>query len=57
MTIMALGYDLSPLDGGCIMYYAEDERISIFKHNRIIKFVGHQGEYNIGDSIKIVKIK
>lgn len=44
-------------DGGCIMYYAEDERISIFKHNRIIKFVGHQGEYNIGDSIKIVKIK
>lgn len=39
------------------MYYAEDERISIFKHNRIIKFVGHQGEYNIGDSVKIVKIE
>lgn len=50
-------YDLCPLDGGCIMYYAEDERISIFKHNRIIKFVGYQGEYNIGDSIKIVKVK
>lgn len=39
------------------MYYGKDERISIFKHNRIIKFVGHQGEYNIGDSIKIVKVK
>ncbi len=23
-------YDLRPLDGGCIMYYGEDERISIF---------------------------
>ena len=43
--------------GGRVMYYAEDERISIFKHNRIIKFVGYQGEYNIGDSIKIVKVK
>ena len=50
-------YDLRPLQGGRVMYYAEDERISIFKHNRIIKFVGHQGEYNIGDSIKIVKVK
>ena len=50
-------YDLLPLDGGCIMYYGKDERISIFKHNRIIKFVGYQGEYNIGDSIKIVKVK
>lgn len=50
-------YDLRPLEDGCIMYYAEDERISIFKHNRIIKFVGYQGEYNIGDSIKIVKVK
>ena len=50
-------YDLRPLQGGRVMYYAEDERISIFKHNRIIKFVGYQGEYNIGDSIKIVKVK
>lgn len=50
-------YDLRPLGDGCIMYYGEDERISIFKHNRIIKFVGYQGEYNIGDSIKIVKVK
>lgn len=50
-------YDLLPLDGGRVMYYAEDERISIFKHNRIIKFVRYQGEYNIGDSIKIVKVK
>ena len=49
-------YDLRPLDGGCIMYYGEDERISIFD-NRLIKFVGYQGEYNIGDSIKIVKVK
>lgn len=40
-----------------LVAYAEDERISIFKHNRIIKFVGYQGEYNIGDSIKIVKVK
>lgn len=50
-------YDLRPLQGGRVMYYAEDERISTFKHNRIIKFVRRQGEYNIGDSIKIVKIK
>lgn len=45
------------LRGGCIMYYGEDERVSIAHSNRLIKFVGHQGEYNIGDSIKIVKIK
>lgn len=49
-------YDLRPLDGGCIIYYGKDERISIFD-NRLIKFVGHQGEYNIGDSIKIIKVK
>lgn len=30
---------------------------SIFYNNRLIKFVGYQGEYNIGDSIKIVKVK
>lgn len=50
-------YDLRPLQGGRVMYYAEDERVSIFKHNRIIKFVRRQGEYNIGDSVKIVKIE
>lgn len=44
-------------DSFILVVYAEDERISIFKHNRIIKFVGYQGEYNIGDSIKIVKVK
>lgn len=49
-------YDLRPLQGGRVIYYAEDERISIFD-NRLIKFVGYQGEYNIGDSIKIVKYK
>lgn len=50
-------YDLRPLDGGRVIYYGEDERISIFYNNRLIKFVGYQGEYNIGDSIKIVKVK
>ena len=50
-------YDLRPLEDGCIMYYGEDERISIFYNNRFIKFVGYQGEYNIGDSVKIVKVK
>ena len=50
-------YDLRPLDGGRVIYYGEDERVSTFKNNRIIKFVGYQGEYNIGDSIKIVKVK
>lgn len=50
-------YDLRPLEDGCIMYYGEDERISIFYNNRFIKFVGYQGEYDIGDSIKIVKVK
>lgn len=49
-------YDLRPLKDGCIMYYGEDERIP-FYNNRLIKFVGYQGEYNIGDSIKIVKVK
>lgn len=39
------------------MYYGEDERISIFYNNRLIKFVGYQGEYNLGDSVKIVKIE
>lgn len=50
-------YDLLPLDGGRVMYYGEDERFSIFNSNRLIKFVGYQGEYNIGDSIKIIKVK
>lgn len=50
-------YDLRPLQGGRVMYYAKDERISIFEHNRIIKFVRRQGEYNIGDYVKIVKIE
>lgn len=50
-------YDLRPLEDGCIMYYGKDERISIFYNNKLIKFVGYQGEYNIGDSIKIVKVK
>lgn len=47
-------YDLRPLEDGCIMYYGEDGRFSIFNSNRFIKFVGYQGEYNIGDSIKIL---
>lgn len=50
-------YDLCPLQDGYVMYYGEDGRVSIFKNNRFIKFVGYQGEYNIGDSIKIVKVK
>ena len=50
-------YDLCPLEDGCIMYYGKDERFSIFNSNKFIKFVGYQGEYNIGDSIKIVKVK
>ena len=49
LVLSSCSHDIQVNDG--------DERISIFKHNRIIKFVGHQGEYNIGDSIKIVKIK
>lgn len=50
-------YDLRPLDGECAIYYGEDGGFSIFNSNRFIKFVGYQGEYNIGDSIKIVKVK
>lgn len=38
-------------------YYGEDGGFSIFNSNRLIKFVGYQGEYNIGDSIKIIKVK
>lgn len=50
-------YDLRPLDGECVIYYGKDGVFSIFNSNRFIKFVGYQGEYNIGDSIKIVKVK
>lgn len=50
-------YDLRHLQGGRVIYYAEDGGFSIFNSNRIIKFVGRQGEYNIGDSVKIVKYK
>ena len=50
-------YDLRPLQGGRVMYYGEDGGFSIFNSNRLIKFVGYQGEYNIGDSIKIIKMK
>ena len=50
-------YDLLPLDGGRVLYYGEDGGFSIFNSNRLIKFVGYQGEYNIGDSIKIIKVK
>lgn len=47
-------YDLRPLQGERVMYYAEDGGFSVFNSNRLIKFVGYQGEYNIGDSVKIV---
>ena len=50
-------YDLKPLRGGCVIYYGEDERVPVVKSNRFIKFVGRQGEYNLGDSVKIVKIE
>lgn len=50
-------YDLRPLQGGRVMYYAEDGGFSILNSNRLIKFVGYQGEYNIGDSVKIVRNK
>ena len=50
-------YDLRPLDGACVIYSGKDGGFSIFNSNRFIKFVGYQGEYNIGDSIKIVKVK
>ena len=49
--------DLRPLQGGRVMYYAEYGGFSIFNSNRLIKFVGYQREYNIGDSVKIVKVK
>lgn len=50
-------YDLRPLGGERVIYYGEDRGFSIFNSNRFIEFVGYQGEYNIGDSIKIVKVK
>lgn len=37
-------YDLLPLEDGCIMYYGEDERISIFYNNRLIKFQRRKGK-------------
>lgn len=50
-------YDLRPLDGGCVIYYGEDERVPAVKSKRFIKFIGRQGEYNLGDFVKIVKIE
>lgn len=50
-------YDLKPLRGGCVIYYGEDERVPVVKSKRFIKFIGRQGEYNLGDSVKIVKIE
>ena len=50
-------YDLQPLRGGYVIYYGEDERVPAVKSKRFIKFIGRQGEYNLGDSVKIVKIE
>lgn len=45
------------LRGGCVIYYGEDERVPAVKSKRFIKFIGRQGEYNLGDFVKIVKIE
>lgn len=50
-------YNLQPLSTGYVMYYGKDEGIGKCKTGRIIKFVGREGEYNLGDSVKIVKIE
>lgn len=50
-------YDLEPMNTGYVMYYGEDDDIGKGKVGRVIKFIGHEGEYNIGDSVKIVKVK
>lgn len=50
-------YDLRPLDGECVIYYGEDGGVPAVKSKRFIKFIGRQGEYNLGDSVKIVKIE
>lgn len=50
-------YNLQPINPGYVMYYGKDADIGKAKIGRIIKFIGHEGEYNIGDSVKIVKIE
>lgn len=50
-------YDLRPLHDGRVIYFGHDSRINVAEIGRNIKFVGYEGEYNIGDSIKIVKIE
>lgn len=50
-------YDLKPLYDGRVIYFGHDSRICKAKIGGGIKFVGYEGEYNIGDSVKIVKIK
>lgn len=54
---------VSPFDPESKVYKCKGNRYKCkntgkyFYNNRLIKFVGYQGEYNIGDSIKIVKVK
>lgn len=50
-------YNLEPLNDGRVLYKGEDNGITCVRGTKYIKFIGRQGEYNIGDSIKIVKVK
>ena len=50
-------YDLEPLNNGYVLYQGEDNGVTCFRGAKYIKFIGRQGEYNLGDSVKIVKIE
>ena len=50
-------YDLTPLHDGRVIYFGHDSSINKAKMGGNIEFVGYEREYNIGDSVKIVKIE
>lgn len=50
-------YDSEPLNDGRVLYQGEDNGITGVCSTKYIKFIGRQGEYNLGDSVKIVKIE
>lgn len=50
-------YNLEPLNDGYVLYRGKDNGITCAHDTKYIRFIGRQGEYNLGDSIKIVKIE
>lgn len=50
-------YDLESLNDRYVLYFGKNDSTTWVHGSKHVKFIGRQGEYNIGDSIKIVKVK